>query len=126
MHTFTYEQLRTMVGREFAVSDWLEITQERIDRFAEATGDDQWIHVDVARAASGPFGATVAHGYLTLSLIAGIGQKLFAIDEKMAINYGLNKVRFPSPVRVGSRVRARSHSTSASRPMPGIGVSPAA
>ena len=107
MHTYTHDQLRAMIGQEFAVSDWVEITQERIDRFAEATGDDQWIHVDVERASKGPFGGTIAHGFLTLSLIAGFGQKLFALDEKMSINYGLNKVRFPAPVRVGSRLRGR-------------------
>lgn len=107
MQTYTHEQLRAMIGRELALSDWHEITQQRIDQFAEATGDDQWIHVDIERARQGPFGETIAHGYLTLSLIAGIGYRLFAIDEKMAINYGLNKVRFPAPVRAGSRVRAR-------------------
>ena len=101
------QDLRERVGQELGVSDWQTITQAGIDRFAEATGDDQWIHVDVERARRGPFGETIAHGYLTLSLIAGIGQHLFAVAEKMAINYGLNKVRFPAPVRAGSRVRAR-------------------
>ena len=107
MQTFTHAQLRTLVGREFAISDWLEIDQTRIDCFAEATGDDQWIHVDVERAKRGPFGTTVAHGYLTLSLIAGIGQKLFAIDEQMSINYGLNKVRFPARTGDGKRTLFR-------------------
>lgn len=107
MQTFTHAQLRALVGQEFAVSDWIEVDQARIDAFALATGDDQWIHVDRERAARGPFGGTIAHGFLTLSLIAGLGQKLFALDEKMSINYGLNKVRFLAPVRAGSRLRGR-------------------
>ena len=108
MRHYTHAQLPGLVGSELAVSDWLEVAQDRIDRFAEATGDHQWIHVDVERAKAGPFGATIAHGYLTLSLVAGFSQRSLAIDdETMSINYGLNKVRFPTPVRVGSRVRAR-------------------
>ena len=107
MKTYTHAQLRDLVGAELGVSDWLEITQDRIDAFAHATGDDQWIHVDPERAAAGPFGATIAHGYLTLSLIAGFAMKLFRFEERMSINYGLNKVRFPAPVKVGSRLRAR-------------------
>ena len=106
-HT-THADLPALVGQEFAVSDWLLIDQNRINQFAEATDDHQWIHVDEARAAKGPFGATIAHGYLTLSLVAGFSGRTLAIDDDvMSINYGLNKVRFPSPVRVGSRVRAR-------------------
>lgn len=107
MRTFTHEQLASMVGQDLVVTDWLEITQDRIDRFADATDDHQWIHVDAERAKAGPFGRTIAHGYLTLSLIAGFSQRNLAIRERMSINYGLNKVRFPTPVPVGSRVRAR-------------------
>jgi acyl dehydratase len=108
MRHYTHAQLPGLVGQELALSDWLEVTQERIDRFAEATDDHQWIHVDVERAKTGPFGATIAHGYLTLSLVAGFSQRNLRIDdESMSINYGLEKVRFPTPVRAGSRVRAR-------------------
>lgn len=103
------DDMRNRVGQELAVSDWLEITQERIDQFAEATGDHQWIHVDVARANSeSPFGGPIAHGYLTLSLLAKFSQESIAIGNiKMGVNYGLNRVRFTSPVRAGRKVRAR-------------------
>jgi len=108
MQHYTHARLPERVGCEIAVSDWLLVDQERIDRFAQATDDHQWIHVDAERAQAGPFGRTIAHGYLTLSLVAGFSQRNFRIDdEAMSINYGLNKVRFPSPVPVGSRVRAR-------------------
>jgi acyl dehydratase len=108
MRHLTHAELPGLVGHELVVTDWLEITQARIDTFADATDDHQWIHVDAERARQGPFGATIAHGYLTLSLVAGFSQRNLAIDdEAMSINYGLNKVRFPTPVRVGSRVRAR-------------------
>ena len=108
MRHLTHDRLPELVGQELVVTDWLDITQQRIDTFADATDDHQWIHVDAERAKSGPFGATIAHGYLTLSLVAGFSQRNLSIDdESMSINYGLNKVRFPSPVRVGSRVRAR-------------------
>jgi acyl dehydratase len=107
MKTYTHEQLASMIGQDLVVTDWLEVTQERIDRFADATDDHQWIHVDAERARSGPFGRTIAHGYLTLSLIAGFSQRNLALEERMSINYGLNKVRFPAPVPVGGRVRAR-------------------
>lgn len=108
MRHLTHAELPGLVGQELVVTDWLEITQSRIDTFADATDDHQWIHVDAERAKNGPFGATIAHGYLTLSLVAGFSQRNLAIDdEAMSINYGLNKVRFPTPVRVGSRVRAR-------------------
>ena len=109
MRTFqTHFELAALVGQEVAVSDWTTITQEQIDQFAEATGDHQWIHVDVERARTGPFGTTIAHGFLTLSLLP----KFFAsaievIESGMAVNYGLNKVRFMAPVPVGSRLRAR-------------------
>jgi acyl dehydratase len=93
-------------GLELGPGEWREITQERIDRFADATGDHQWIHVDPARAAAGPFGGTIAHGYLTLSMLPESAFALMAVDDaSAAINYGLNKVRFPAPVPVGSRIR---------------------
>ena len=93
-------------GAEFGPSSWVEVTQERIDAFAEATGDHQWIHVDRERAAAGPFGGTIAHGYLTLSLIPAMSCEVVpAGDGAMGINYGLNRVRFPAPVPSGSRVR---------------------
>ncbi len=100
--------LQALVGQEIGTSDWLVIDQARIHRFAEATGDHQWIHVDPPRAAAGPFGAPVAHGFLTLSLLPHLFETAFAIDDvRMGVNYGLNKVRFPHPVRVGSRLRGR-------------------
>jgi acyl dehydratase len=102
------DTLAGMTGDELGLSDWLEIDQERVDRFAEATGDHQWIHVDRERAAAGPFGGTIAHGYLTLSLIPFLGSQVFALETPGAkLNYGVNKVRFPHPVRVGSRIRSR-------------------
>jgi acyl dehydratase len=103
------EDVRGMVGQELGVGDWLEVTQDMIDKFADATGDHQWIHVDPERAKQGPFGATIAHGYLTLSLIPALqgGRALPISGVKMGINYGCNKVRFITPVRSGSRVRAR-------------------
>ena len=95
------------IGTDLGTTDWLEITQARVDTFADATGDHQWIHVDVERAAAGPFGGTIAHGYLTLSLLPVLGSQIFALDTPGAkLNYGVNKVRFPSPVPVGSRIRA--------------------
>lgn len=102
------EDLADRVGQELAVSDWLEISQERIMQFAEATGDHQWIHTDVARAAKeSPFGGTVAHGYLTLSLLAKFSQESMKIGNvRMGVNYGVNRVRFTSPVRAGKSVRA--------------------
>jgi acyl dehydratase len=105
----TLEELRALAGREIAVTDWLEITQERINRFADATEDHQWIHIDPERAQrESPYGATIAHGFLTLSLIPKFLKDSIQIDGvRMAINYGLNRVRFPSAVRAGSRIRAR-------------------
>jgi len=107
MRTFsTFEELAAASGEELGSSDWVEITQERVDRFADATGDHQWIHVDVERAAEGPFGGTIAHGYLTLSLVPWLGAQVFSLETPGAkLNYGVNKVRFPHPVRVGKRVR---------------------
>jgi len=107
-HIARLADLAARVGEELAISDWLTIDQARIDRFADATGDHQWIHVDPARAAAGPFGTTVAHGFLTLSLLSWFFDHGFVIDDvRMGLNYGLNKVRFPAPVPVGSRLRAR-------------------
>ncbi|MBV8032693.1 MAG: MaoC family dehydratase [Betaproteobacteria bacterium] len=101
-------ELETRVGEEVGVSPWLEVTQERIDTFAKAIEDFQWIHVDVERAKKSPFGGTIAHGFLTLSLLSRLAESTFAFsDRKMGINYGLNRVRFTSPVPSGSRVRAR-------------------
>jgi acyl dehydratase len=103
----TLDEITEAIGIELGASEWLEIDQQRIDQFAEATGDHQWIHVDPARAATGPFGATIAHGYLTLSLIPLLSGQVFSLDTPgPKINYGVNKVRFSSPVRVGSRIRA--------------------
>ena len=100
--------LRACVGQEVAVSDWETITQQRIDRFAEATGDFQWIHVDPERAARGPFGKTIAHGYLTLSMLPHFFERTIELrGVKMGVNYGLNKVRFTSPVPVDTELRAR-------------------
>jgi acyl dehydratase len=103
----TFEELAAVVGEDLGTTDWLEVTQERVDAFAEATGDHQWIHVDVERAAAGPFGGTIAHGYLTLALVPHFNAELFALETPGArLNYGVNKVRFPTPVKVGSRIRA--------------------
>jgi acyl dehydratase len=103
----TFDELSGAVGEDLGTTDWLEVTQERVDAFADATGDHQWIHVDVERARSGPFGGTVAHGYLTLSLIPYFTPQLFSLETPGArLNYGVNRVRFPHPVRVGSKIRA--------------------
>ena len=104
----TLAELKQLVGQEVAVSDWLTISQERVNQFAEATGDHQWIHIDVERAKKeSPFGGTIAHGFLTLSLLPAMMEgAIHMADVKMGVNYGLNKVRFPAPVPVGSRVRA--------------------
>ena len=101
-------QLRERVGEEVGVSPWLEIDQARIDRFADAIDDPQWIHVNPERAKSSPFGTTIAHGFLTLSLLSHLIESTFSFDDrKMGVNYGLNRVRFTAPVPVNSRVRAR-------------------
>ncbi|GAA4525351.1 MaoC family dehydratase [Amycolatopsis samaneae] len=95
------------VGEHLGYSDWLPVTQERVNLFADATDDHQWIHVDAGKAADGPFGTTIAHGFLTLSLISGFVGRIYRVDGiSMGINYGLNKVRFPQPVKVGARIRA--------------------
>ncbi|MBV8634053.1 MAG: MaoC family dehydratase [Burkholderiaceae bacterium] len=103
------QQLKELIGQEIAVSNWIEITQERVNQFAEATGDLQWIHIDVERSRKeSPYGGTIAHGFLTLSLLPlMLADALSMPDVKMGVNYGLNKVRFPAPVPVGSRLRAR-------------------
>jgi acyl dehydratase len=110
MRTFHIEELRTLIGEEVIASEWMVVDQARIDRFAEATGDHQWIHKDVERArAESPYGGTIAHGFLTLSLVSLLSQETFVIEGpfKMRINYGLNRVRFPAAVAAGTRVRAR-------------------
>jgi acyl dehydratase len=100
------EGIKALAGSELGASDWLEITQERVDTFAAATDDRQWIHVDPDKAAQGPFGVTIEHGYLTLSLIIPLFNELLRIEGvSMGINYGLDKVRFPAPVPVGSKIR---------------------
>ena len=101
-------ELEPLVGEEIAVSDWIEVTQERIQLFADATGDHQWIHLDRERAKAGPFGTTIAHGFLTLSLLPELSASAYEIrDTRMGVNYGLNRVRFPAPVPSGSRLRGR-------------------
>ena len=100
--------LQQRVGDELAVGDWVTVDQATIDKFAEATGDHQWIHVDAERAKKGPFGTTIAHGFLTLSLLPRLAESAIKIDDvRMGVNYGLNRVRFPAPVPCGSRLRAR-------------------
>ena len=110
MRTFTdIDQLAAAVGADLGTSDWFEIDQDRVDLFADATDDHQWIHVDQERAAQGPFGGTIAHGYLTVSLIPALSKTIFSVEtDGPRLNYGLNKVRFPNPVKVGSRVRAQA------------------
>ncbi|HEX7054754.1 MAG TPA: MaoC family dehydratase [Burkholderiales bacterium] len=115
-------ELADRVGEEVGVSPWIEITQERIDTFARAIDDYQWIHVDRERARQSPFGGTIAHGFLTLSLLSHLAEATFAFsDRRMGINYGLNRVRFTSPVPAGSRVRAR-FTLQELRPLEGNGV----
>ncbi|GAA4057563.1 MaoC family dehydratase [Streptomyces shaanxiensis] len=100
------DELKKLAGSDLGTSEWIEITQERINTFADATGDHQWIHVDPEKAAEGPFGAPIAHGYLTLSLFIPLFTELLDVQGVTTkVNYGLNKVRFPSPVKVGSRIR---------------------
>jgi len=106
-YTLRVEELKAHVGQEIGTSSWVTIEQERIDKFAEATGDHQWIHVDPERAKDGPFGSTIAHGFLTLSLIPALAWEVYTIEgARLSVNYGLNKLRFITPVKVGSRVRA--------------------
>ncbi len=102
----TFDEVAAAAGEELGTSEWLLVDQDRVDAFAEATGDHQWIHVDVERAKDGPFGGTIAHGYLTLSMVPYFGQQIFTLETPGAkLNYGVNKVRFPNPVKVGSRIR---------------------
>lgn len=118
----TYEQLKTMVGRELGVSDWTTVDQSRIDQFAECTGDRQWIHVDPVRARrESPFRTTIAHGYLTLSLIGALVLDMSIVPEntQAAFNYGLDSVRFLAPVRAGARVRLRTTLMSMEQKGPG-------
>jgi acyl dehydratase len=108
MRTFEkLADLAALVGQEVAVSDWIPVTQQQVNLFAEATGDHQWIHVDVERAGAGPFGGPIAHGFLTLSLLPKFFESALEVrDTRMGVNYGLNRVRFTAPVPVGSRLRA--------------------
>ncbi|MDN5744057.1 MAG: MaoC family dehydratase [Nocardioidaceae bacterium] len=102
----TFDELSEASGTDLGASDWIVVDQARVDKFADATGDHQWIHVDTERAKDGPFGATIAHGYLTLSLVPWLGSQIFTLQTPGAkLNYGVNKVRFPSPLLVGSRIR---------------------
>lgn len=105
-----FEELRKAVGTELGVSEWMTIDQDRINRFTEATDDPQWIHIDPERAAAGPFGTTIAQGYLTMSLLVPLGSQVplpGSSTPRLVVNYGLDRLRFPSPVRVDSRIRAR-------------------
>ena len=100
------DELKKLAGSDLGTSEWIEVTQERVNTFADATGDHQWIHVDPEKAAAGPFGAPIAHGYLTLSLFIPLFTELLDVEGvSTKVNYGLNKVRFPAPVKVGSRIR---------------------
>jgi acyl dehydratase len=117
------EGYKALVGEQLGESDWLQVDQDRINQFADATGDHQWIHVDTEKAKQGPFGTTIAHGFLTLSLIPGLTGALLKIEGvRMGINYGLNRVRFPSPVKVGSRVKASVRNVSVEDVQGGIQI----
>jgi acyl dehydratase len=103
----SFTQLPELAGRELGHGEWRQVTQDQVDQFADVTGDHQWIHVDVERATQGPFGSPIAHGFLTLSLVPSLTRGLLKVEGvRMGVNYGLNRVRFPSPVKVGSRIRA--------------------
>ncbi|MGW4637284.1 MaoC family dehydratase [Sphaerisporangium sp. NPDC004334] len=116
------DEIKALAGRDLGHSGWLEITQERVNTFADATDDHQWIHVDPDRAKSGPFGGPIAHGYLTLSLVIPLFNELLDIQGvKMSVNYGLDKVRFPSPVKVGAKIRLGATVASV-EDVPGDGV----
>lgn len=117
------DELRSAVGEDLGVSDWHIIDQAQIDAFAHSTGDHQWIHTDAARAAEGPFGTTIAHGFLTLALTPRLTHEIYEVHGvRMAINYGTNRVRFPEPLRSGSRVRARGRLDSADEVPGGLQV----
>lgn len=110
------DEILAAVGKPLGDSDWMAVTQERINLFADATDDHQWIHVDPAKAKAGPFGACIAHGYLTLSLVSRFLPQILEVrGMKMGVNYGCNKVRFPAPVRVGSRIRGRGEMVAAEK-----------
>lgn len=111
----TAESILESIGKPLDTSDWVQITQERINLFADATDDHQWIHVDAAQAKDGPFGSCIAHGYLTLSLASRFLPEIVDVRMKMGVNYGCDKVRFPSPVKVGSRIRGRGDLIAAER-----------
>jgi acyl dehydratase len=113
MRVFTsLDEIRAAKGSVLGTSDWLTIDQDRIDRFADATGDHQWIHIDAERAAAGPFGATIAHGFLTLSLLPYFAVQNYRVEgARLSVNYGLDKVRFITPVRVGARLRGTTELT---------------
>lgn len=113
LHFSSAAALEAAVGQSLGATDWLTVDQSRVDQFAEATGDDQWIHVDPERAKSGPFGGTIAHGYLTLSLVNFFLPQLMCVDNLlMGVNYGCDRVRFPAAVRVGARIRGAGEITS--------------
>jgi len=117
------DEVEKAVGESLGHSEWIEITQERVNQFADATGDHQWIHVDPEKAKSGPYGTTIAHGYLTLSLLPVLGSKIFSLDGvTMKVNYGANKVRFPAPVPVGSKIRAGAEFKSLERTAKGANL----
>jgi acyl dehydratase len=119
--TLTLEELEHAGERDLGATDWVTLDQERINRFAEATGDHQWIHVDPELAAQGPFGGTIAHGYLSLALLPGLLPEVLTVEgARMGINYGIDRVRFTAPVPVGSRVRLKAKLTSAERRGDGV------
>jgi acyl dehydratase len=119
--TLTLEELERGGERDLGATDWVTLDQERIDRFAEATGDHQWIHVDPDMAAQGPFGGTIAHGYLSLSLLPGLMPDVLRVEgARMGINYGIDRIRFTSPVPVGSQVRVKAKLLSAERRGEGV------
>ncbi|ROZ89231.1 MaoC family dehydratase [Gordonia sp. OPL2] len=122
--TFTsVDEMKAAIGEDLGSGEWLEITQDRVNAFADATGDHQWIHVDPERAKDGPFGAPIAHGFLTLSLLPVLAGSIFTVEgPKLVINYGMNKVRFPSPVPVGSRIRANAVITSVEETGSGVNM----
>ena len=124
MHKFNgLSELVAAEGTELGPTEWLEITQERVDLFADATEDHQWIHVDPERAKSGPFGTTIAHGYLTVSLLPMIAGKIFTVEgPKLVLNYGMNKLRFPNPVKVGARIRSNAVITSIEETPKGVNM----
>jgi len=121
MTTLTIDELEQSTGRELGASEWLEVTQELVNAFGKATKDEQWIHTDPERAASGPFGGTIAHGYLTLAFLPYLLDEVLEVsDKKLTINYGIDRVRFPAPVPVGSRIRAHATVNSADRKAIGV------